>query len=833
MIFPFPHKNLPLLLLLVLFVSTPLAADDRLVLKEKMKEVALGTIGSFFWDQSGELQINDIITQHYENRFFKQENPLPAFGFQDKVLWFRFVLVNPLNKLQTRFLEIDYPTLDIVELYQKSDLESWELKRAGDNVPFGLGREDTPSIVFKLSIPARTSEAFYVRVNTKASYSFPAVLLNSEGYMKKRGMEHLVVGTFLAILLIMVFFSATIYIIVRDISYLYYAAFITGLGLYAFTLKGITGFYIWAPLGIYSDRGLSVMIFAMVMPAIVFTKEFLELKRRDPPINRLANICFVAITAYFGLTQWQPELTGLLAAFIVFIAAPLPFIAGFRSYRSGFRPAIFYLIAVFGTLIGVVTIALRSAGVVPFNFFTSNSLYFGTSWHILVLALALADRYLMVVAEKERMQQKAIEIERFANITLERKVAERTREFESAQKRAEAANQAKSDFLANMSHEIRTPMNAIIGFSELLENENSHLKNRSYLTYIRSAGQTLLTLIDEILDISKIESGKFTLEKQPVDLKKCIMEVGFMFSSHARIKEIELKTEIDPGLPQWLMLDETRIKQILINLCGNAVKFTKEGEVTLGADVKSSLEDRVNLTLWVKDTGIGVPDDQKQTVFEPFEQQKGQSQSTYGGTGLGLTITRKLCELMGGTIHIENNQNGGAIFIVEIPSISIDKSLPEYGDKTGYGFKSIQFKKAKVLIADDVKSNRLLLLEYLKHTGLEFIEAENGNEAEKCIREEAPDLVLMDFKLPFKTGLEVARDIRSDPSMRNLPMILISASLMEGDQSYLLHYFDAVLRKPISRTEVFKILNRFLEEAAAVSLKNDITADMTYSTGDR
>ncbi|MBW7875052.1 MAG: PAS domain S-box protein [Candidatus Cloacimonetes bacterium] len=263
---------------------------------------------------------------------------------------------------------------------------------------------------------------------------------------------------------------------------------------------------------------------------------------------------------------------------------------------------------------------------------------------------------------------KAIGVAVIRDVTLELKSRF---ELQHARDLAEAATKAKSEFLANMSHEIRTPMNSILGFSDLLSHSDLPERERSWLAAISSSGKTLLALINDILDLSKIEAGRMDLNLEPVCLRNLIEDIRQMFLFKAEEKGIAIVVEIDPQLPSLLMLDEIRTRQILFNLLGNAVKFTDHGRICVSARVVHVSKSRLNLVLEIKDTGIGIPASEQQVIFEAFRQQSGQSSRRYGGTGLGLSITKRLVELMGGTVHLQSKPGIGSTFEIRLNDLEV------------------------------------------------------------------------------------------------------------------------------------------------------------------
>jgi signal transduction histidine kinase/PleD family two-component response regulator len=392
------------------------------------------------------------------------------------------------------------------------------------------------------------------------------------------------------------------------------------------------------------------------------------------------------------------------------------------------------------------------------------------------------------------------------NAELEQRIQERTVQLD-------AANKAKSEFLANMSHEIRTPMNAVLGYAELLGFMLEDKTQRDYLESIKSSGRSLLILINDILDLSKIEAGKLELQFEFVNSQSFFSEFERIFSLRLSEKGLKFILEISSGTPAGIYIDDARLRQIILNLIGNAIKFTEKGSIKLKVYSENpqiinysgeKTEEFIDLIIDVTDTGIGISKDMQEEIFNPFVQGQGQNIKKYGGTGLGLAISQRLVQLMNGTINLDSQLNRGSSFKINIPGVSYLRDFEKRTEEIQLDPAEIVFKEAVILIADDVEHNRSYLRDALKNTSLKIIEAEDGQQALSMAERIVPDLIITDIRMPVLDGFDLLDKLKSNDALKHIPVIAYSASVMKAQKDRIRESeFAGLLIKPVQVTELY------------------------------
>ena len=829
----------------LLVVPCVIFAVPPLVLEEGGEIYPLHRHVDLLEDEGKKWTIQDISSKEFTAKF----SPYTQRGLNlvgaESAYWVRIKIVNNQSQPKEWLLEISgFPSsIDLVELFIPERAGSFAIKRAGLRFPFDQREIEHRYYLFRFSPKPSQNTDIYLRFETNFQLLAFLTLYSPQNFLETDHDRQTITWIYYGIMLAMILYNLFIFFSLRDPGYLYYVLYITFFTLYQMSLNGINYEYFWPNSPNWDYNSVLIFTGLSFIWVIKFSTNLLQTKINTPRLHRLFVLLFWFIIGLMLFILFIPPIIGdyLIKTFFYFYFVSIIF-SSFICLRKGYRPARFFFLAWFFFIFGIVIYGLATFDLIPFNIFTQHSTQFGTALEAILLSFALAERINLLKEEKSLAQAEALENKEIALQAMQR------------------TDKLKDEFLSNTSHELKTPLNGIIGMAQSLVDGAKGKLPRSILSdlsLIVSSGRRLFLLVNDILDFSKLKHRDIVLQRRPLDIKQTADLVIFFCQPLLAGKDVELINEIgkdvlnsgnDKNSSQSLEklplvdADENRLIQILYNLIGNALKFTRQGKITISARQEGAW-----LRISITDTGIGIPADRLENIFQPFEQADGSISREFGGVGIGLSITKNLVKLHGGEIEVQSVEGLGSCFSFTIPTTGEQKDADVSASPALQGLtppvseifvpaaedlsavkpeeppdQSPDEKKI-VLVVDDDPVNVRVLQNLLSLENYEVLPANDGFGALEIVDENSPDLVILDLMMPRMNGYEVCEKIRQTHDAFTLPVIILTArNQMEDFLKSMRSGANDYLTKPFFKEELLARVKVHLKVKETSRLKSEI-----------
>ncbi len=805
----------------LLFGNTLIAASNQetAVLYDSTEKKILDSYIEILEDKSRTLTIDDISNEPYSQQFKKYvDNGRPNLGYSLSNYWVR-IQINNRSTFENWLLELDSPKINQLELFQMDQQnEEWQGRTAGNTLPFKNRDINHRNFVYQVSLQTEEAQTLYLRVHSGSSVQIPLTIWQPTVHSSKSQVEYALFGIVFGISVVMALYNLFLYFSVGGRSYLYYVLFVFLNTCLFLSDTGLAFQFLWPDHFLWAGRSVSNFMMLSNAGGILFAISFLETKRHVPRVDKILKVIFVLIFIVLAvrlqeiLFYVQSMLWSYFNSYVIYFAIGtilltigLLIYAAFVSFRRGYRPARYYLLAWSAFALGVVISLLVDTGLIPLTGFTKYAWQGSTLLEMVLLSFALGDRFNMMREEKETAVQESQKSQMLALESLRR------------------TDKLKDEFLTNTSHELRTPLNGIIGIAETLRDGaageiSSHVQ--AHLSMIVTSGKRLSDLINDILDFSKLKNDELRLKRAPIHLNELVSVVLTICGPLVGNKPIVLRNQVRSGLSA-VYADENRVQQILFNLVGNAIKYTARGQITVSARMQA---DQIEIS--VQDTGKGIPPDELLSIFEPFHQVSSGADRETTGTGIGLNITKKLIELHDGEIKVESEPGKGSRFSFTLPisdetimtiaqsAASVQVMLPEHREISpiATSVKGTEKKQVKILIADDEPINLQVLTNQLALEGYEVVSVGDGQSVIAHVDKEPVDLLILDIMMPNMSGYEVCRRLRKQRSLSDLPILMLTAKNQVQDMVTAFEVgANDYLTKPCDRKELLARVETLLQ----------------------
>ena len=626
------------IILACLLITFKVSGDGSVLITENTEELNLITVSRFYEDKNGLMTLDELEKPEYQQQFQNVEQDVINAGITNSVIWLTFELryLSYLGEeLGLWLLEIDYPALDLVTLYVQEVDGSFQAVHTGDKYPFDVRSIAHPGFLFPIEIRTGETLKFYLRVETSGSMQIPMKLWTPLAYLERSNQQDIFEGVIAGILLVMFFYNLVLLLHIRDMSYLYYTIYLAGFILYQASVNGLGLAILWPDFPVINSAAPFFMSVVGVS-GLLFARSFLKLNEKSARIDRfyilmiLAGVLIlpVSLLAQYNLAA-KLVMIQVLPTFPVLIATGLYFWITKKDQAAKLFTLAFAVLLVGGGAHGLMLL-----GELPHNSLTIQAVPLGVAIEVTLLSLALASRIRRLKEDKMIAERKSIT------------------QLESVNVRLQESNRLKAEFLHGISHELRTPLNGMTGALELISGDLLAKDQQELLEAARTSSNEMNEIIRNLLSLTEFQSGGLAVIETSFNLRRQLEIFAEKFRRQANAKGLEFDVIVDSSVPGTLYSDPEKIMRSMSYLVDNAIKFTREGDVRIRGKVEEcDNEKECLLVLTVTDTGIGVNDEQKKTIYQAFQQADGSNTRQYNGLGLGLAICQQLVHLMGGDIR--------------------------------------------------------------------------------------------------------------------------------------------------------------------------------------
>ncbi|EAR09821.1 probable two-component sensor [Reinekea sp. MED297] len=729
-------------------------------------------------DPNSEYSPFEIVLPEWANRWSSVDEPTLNLGYVNSPYWLRLNIDASASIYKQWDMIVSTAMLDYIDLYQVfPDTGPRLVYRSGTRRAFSNREEDHRYFIVPLEIYNQPSEptSFLIRIETEGSFYVPVQLYPANDFWAPLQKADVVNWMFYGVILAMALYNLFLFATVRDVSYLYYVLFITTFACLHLSLDGYIFQHVWPESMAYSPIPDTLLSAGSLIFGLLFITYFLNLKSELPLLNRIIQVMIGIMLAVIALALYYPGLpidswTVPLMGTLLLMAVLIGVYAAFKGLVTARYFTLAWVVFAVGNLYLVLVLTGTNLLPVP-PLMVSKAAAFAEA---MLLSFALAHRIRVLREERQKQQLKA---------------------------------EAQSYFLAQISHEIRTPLNGVLGTVDLLDQTQLDEEQKKYIETIQSSGKSLLNLVNDVLDYSRIEAGKMTVVEEQIHIQDLFRHQVELFRAQANQKSLNFKLTIDPNVPEWILSDAQRIRQIATNLISNAIKFTDQGQVVVSLS-STRRNGHPYLSIQVRDTGIGIASHEIAHLFDAYQQVDVGKRRVYGGTGLGLAISQQLVDLLGGTITVQSQQNQGSEFTVQLPLKTRTLSAPPTAN-----VETALSRSLSILVAEDNVVNQKVIEGLLVKLGHSVTVVPEGGQSvsERMNPEASYDLILMDCEMPKMDGYEATKLIRQYEKANALPQIPIVAltahALDDVRRRCLKCGMNDFLTKPINTQQLIRTMN--------------------------